>query len=640
MGYRHIDNLFKKHLTSKLAQGKKPKMRLTILVLSLAVSSCNCEDFQFTDTSCKPGNPAKGDYDPSRKERCDNHLDDNCDGRVNEGCDCFDGDTYTCGWDVGECQSATVTCKEGRWQDCRPPIEAERETCNSKDDDCDGITDNNLEVLSCWQGPSLTVFSERSICKKGVLACLEGKTFCEGQVLPKREECNNLDDDCDGYVDDNAVDTRLTCGVSTDVGTCTFGAYTCQEGELYCMGAVSPQVESCNNQDDDCDGNTDEDTHRLCATSCDQGIETCVAGVWTNCTARQPEIELCDNIDNDCNGETDDGLVCECTIGEVKFCREGMLSPIDNSPVSCGRGIKECLEGRWGTCYFLDTVDEKCNNWDDDCDGVIDYFSTGCGYPPSESGICRPGVMTCVAGIFGDCEGSVPPREETCNQLDDDCDGLTDEFLTRRSKVDMVFAIDRSGSMCNYVQALREAMAEYSDEFVATEHKFGLAVFAGWYAPYFESDYVAGPDVAVSIVTDFVDVLAFRSALDVLACNQGAPSFEPSYDAMYNIAHFSNPENLSWRLDAYPYVILVGDENGQSYESRSQSSVAAHYSTCEIGGCQLGDVVEVFVITRANYFSDYSTITYNTSGRLFEIDPAQKEHYLEIFRTIFIGVCR
>ncbi|MGM0577754.1 MAG: hypothetical protein ACQEXJ_18650 [Myxococcota bacterium] len=38
---------------------------------------------------------------------------------------------------------------------------------------------------------------------------------------------------------------------------------------------------------------------------------------------------------------------------------------------------------------------------------------------------CHEGVQVCVDGQWGDCSAEVTP--ETCNGLDDDCDGMTDE---------------------------------------------------------------------------------------------------------------------------------------------------------------------------------------------------------------------
>jgi len=42
-------------------------------------------------------------------------------------------------------------------------------------------------------------------------------------------------------------------------------------------------------------------------------------------------------------------------------------------------------------------------------------------------GVCQPGRARCIAGHFGLCTGSIAPRAEGCDGLDQDCDGRTDE---------------------------------------------------------------------------------------------------------------------------------------------------------------------------------------------------------------------
>jgi DNA-binding beta-propeller fold protein YncE len=42
-------------------------------------------------------------------------------------------------------------------------------------------------------------------------------------------------------------------------------------------------------------------------------------------------------------------------------------------------------------------------------------------------GDCVSGLSTCVGGVWGPCLGEVVPAEETCNGIDDDCDGTSDE---------------------------------------------------------------------------------------------------------------------------------------------------------------------------------------------------------------------
>jgi hypothetical protein len=78
---------------------------------------------------------------------------------------------------------------------------------------------------------------------------------------------NGVDDDCDGRVDEGCLcqqGAMRACfaGPSDrrNVGRCRDGAMTCSELGLWadCTGGVGPVDESCNGQDDDCDGMVDE----------------------------------------------------------------------------------------------------------------------------------------------------------------------------------------------------------------------------------------------------------------------------------------------------------------------------------------------------------------------------------------------
>jgi hypothetical protein len=97
----------------------------------------------------------------------------------------------------------TVDCNESDSSIHPGAIEA----CNALDDNCDGTIDNFAE--SCYTGPAGTL--NVGICKAGSRTCTNGTWgSCVGEVLPKTEECNGLDDDCDGYVDDGVCGTTTT----------------------------------------------------------------------------------------------------------------------------------------------------------------------------------------------------------------------------------------------------------------------------------------------------------------------------------------------------------------------------------------------------------------------------------------------
>ena len=156
----------------------------------------------------------------------------------------------------------------------------------------------------------------------------------------------------------------------------------------------------------------------------------------------RPGGETCDGADNDCNGAVDDapGVNQPCSNG-IGECAQGGVRVCDAQ-----RGVLVCnaQPGQPGveTC---DGLDNDCDgNPDDDINLMTDVNNCGrcsnpCAYP-NAAGVCEGGAChlgDCQAGwnnVDRDngngCEYACIPSNggvETCDNIDNDCDGEGDE---------------------------------------------------------------------------------------------------------------------------------------------------------------------------------------------------------------------
>ncbi len=168
------------------------------------------------------------------------------------------------------------------------------------------------------------------------------------------------------------------CLINTELYLERMAAVTDDDGDGYnddegdCADADPSRhpgaAESCDDEDNDCDGYIDEDI-----------------------TA----VEVCDDLDNDCDGETDEGIT------DVEVCDE-----LDND---CDGEVDEELDQTW----YLDG--------DGDGFGNADRTSVACAQPDGH------------VATGDDCDDTdetvFPGAIDSCNDLDDHCDGETDEEL-------------------------------------------------------------------------------------------------------------------------------------------------------------------------------------------------------------------
>ncbi|MFO0660364.1 MAG: MopE-related protein [Polyangiaceae bacterium] len=195
-----------------------------------------CEASECKIDSCVPGfadldtGVAGCEYQcpvfPTTAELCDG-LDNDCDGLV----DADDSDLETppslnCKTTAGTlCEGVTATCKGELGWACNYPdgvevdqgvIRAEETKCDGIDGDCDGVVDDWF-VNNYGLGSGCTAAAANGCIDHGLVVCNtqatapeDPKVICDlslvpDSLTPQPETCNGIDDDCNGQIDD-AID--------------------------------------------------------------------------------------------------------------------------------------------------------------------------------------------------------------------------------------------------------------------------------------------------------------------------------------------------------------------------------------------------------------------------------------------------
>ncbi len=443
------------------------------------VESCDpLEGYVLQPGDCDDGNDIT--Y-PGAIEICDD-LDNDCDGTTDEevlSTFYADGDGDDWGLEAPTIQGCTAPdgygAHTGDCDDNDPSIYPDApETCDGKDNNCDGAVDESGETPFYLDGDG----DGYGRSNDALMGCEQPEGYTtngddcndtDAAIHPDAEEvCNDQDDNCDGQVDEGVLTTYYLDadgdGYGREAGSTTGCAppsslFVTTGGDCDDLEpSVHPDAdESCNGVDDDCDASVDEavkTTYYQDADSDGYGdatvtTEACAApdgyvADHTDCDDMEPAVhpdaeELCDGLDNDCDGTADEGAKSTFYLDNDGDGYGQTYATIQGCTLPAGYALEP------DDCNDADTTtypgaDELCDSRDNDCDTTIDegaktayyYDADQDGYGGDDTPLeaCSPPSDRWVSNNedCNDLEFEVHPGQpEICNDFDDNCDGVVDD---------------------------------------------------------------------------------------------------------------------------------------------------------------------------------------------------------------------
>jgi len=317
--------------------------------------------------------------------------------------------------------------------------------------DCDTVDDGAANGSCC---PDLDA--------DGSGACPDAPQDCDDTDPSKHpgapELCDGIDNNCNQIIDDYPVDVDASCGAS-NAAPCAYGSVQCYSGALICAGSVNPVAEACNALDDDCDGTIDNalaGTGTQCrvpaaappgaSSPCQAGTQQCTQGIPDCVGFAGPSVQFdsC-GVDANCDGQLTFQPDFQTDVSNCGGCGNVCGTGKANSLWTCAQAscqFQGCTADYYDrdgdlscetACTFVSSQ-ESCNGIDDNCDGQVDEGVIApspvqaCGVSPAASSPeCTSGVsLECVAGAW-QCTFPSGVCTGGCSGDDEICDGLDND---------------------------------------------------------------------------------------------------------------------------------------------------------------------------------------------------------------------
>ncbi len=407
----------------------------------------------------------------------------------------------------------------------------------------------------------------------------------DGDVHPDKEEsCDGIDNDCDGEIDEpDAADAGTWYPDEDGDGFADpeAGVVDCEQPEGWYTvadatdcddtdAAVFPGAdEYCNDIDDDCDGTTDED----------DALDA---------------VDWYDDLDGDGYGNA--------FAYAGHFCNGGSAHVTDST--DCDDGNAKANPG----------MSEVCNDFDDDCDFLVDEadpdtpLDDTCMYPDTDGDgygnpdICEiycelPSGYTYTAEDCDDTNVAInPDGEEVCDGVDNDCNGtLDDDYATDASTWYGDGDGDGFGDVGSTTTACEQPSGHVSDDTDCDDGEGAINPAANEYCDGVDNDCngTVDDDYALDTIDQYQDIdgdgyggafsastceIASGNVTDSSDCDDSDSAVNPGADEYCN-GYDDDCDGTTDEDDAVDVTTWYADNDGDGFGDPDSSTVTCFQPT-------------------------------------------------------------